>query len=288
MLSRSLPPIAGIILIVGAGGGFKQTLIDTGIAEVVADFVPDSGVSVLLLPGWSRWSSASPRARPPSPPSPPPASWRRSRRTSPARKSRCWCWPSVRDRSSSPTSTMPGSGWSRSTSVCGSADPQELVDHGDGAVGHRPGGPAGAQPRGLSEPSAVANRVIRRGERSSHLQLAWDDADPAPPDVPRPVQAAHRAGPVLPADPVPGQPLPPGLNADIIDKGVVARRHRLHRAHRRDDARHHADAGGVHDRRGLLRCPHRDGARPRPAGGRVRQGRVVCRARDGRSSAPRR
>jgi GntP family gluconate:H+ symporter len=37
------------LLIVGAGGGFKQTLIDTGIAEVVADFVKDSGVSVLLL-----------------------------------------------------------------------------------------------------------------------------------------------------------------------------------------------------------------------------------------------
>ncbi len=49
VLSNALPPIAGILLIVGAGGGFKQTLIDTGIAEVVADFVKDSGVSVLLL-----------------------------------------------------------------------------------------------------------------------------------------------------------------------------------------------------------------------------------------------
>ncbi|WP_208430760.1 MULTISPECIES: gluconate:H+ symporter [Aeromicrobium] len=49
VLSSSLPPIAGIILIVGAGGGFKQTLVDTGIAEVVADFVRDSGVSVLLI-----------------------------------------------------------------------------------------------------------------------------------------------------------------------------------------------------------------------------------------------
>lgn len=48
-IERSLPPIAGIVFIVGAGGGFKQTLIDTGIAEVVADFVQDSGVSVLLL-----------------------------------------------------------------------------------------------------------------------------------------------------------------------------------------------------------------------------------------------
>jgi GntP family gluconate:H+ symporter len=49
VLSSSLPPIAGIILIVGAGGGFKQTLIDTGIAQVVADFVEDSGISVLLV-----------------------------------------------------------------------------------------------------------------------------------------------------------------------------------------------------------------------------------------------
>ncbi|XGU21695.1 hypothetical protein ACETU7_18160 [Rhodococcus sp. 3Y1] len=31
-LESSLPPIAGILLIVGAGGGFKQVLIDTGIA----------------------------------------------------------------------------------------------------------------------------------------------------------------------------------------------------------------------------------------------------------------
>jgi GntP family gluconate:H+ symporter len=49
VLANALPPIAGIILIVAAGGGFKQTLVDTGIAEVVADFVRDSGVSVLLL-----------------------------------------------------------------------------------------------------------------------------------------------------------------------------------------------------------------------------------------------
>ncbi|MEH3034666.1 MAG: gluconate:H+ symporter [Aeromicrobium erythreum] len=48
-VSASLPPIAGIILIVGAGGGFKQTLVDTGIAQVVSDWVADSGFSVLLL-----------------------------------------------------------------------------------------------------------------------------------------------------------------------------------------------------------------------------------------------
>jgi GntP family gluconate:H+ symporter len=48
-LEKSLPPIAGILLIVAAGGGFKQTLIDTGIGTVIADAVRDSSVSVLLL-----------------------------------------------------------------------------------------------------------------------------------------------------------------------------------------------------------------------------------------------
>ncbi|MCW2904107.1 MAG: gluconate transporter [Streptosporangiaceae bacterium] len=48
-LEQSLPPIAGILLIVAAGGGFKQTLIDTGIGKLVADWVQSSGLSVLLL-----------------------------------------------------------------------------------------------------------------------------------------------------------------------------------------------------------------------------------------------
>ncbi|RSM85734.1 gluconate transporter [Kibdelosporangium aridum] len=46
---QSLPPIAGILLIVAAGGGFKQTLISTGIGKLVADWVAGSGLSVLLL-----------------------------------------------------------------------------------------------------------------------------------------------------------------------------------------------------------------------------------------------
>ena len=29
-VEQSLPPIAGILLIVAAGGGFKQVLVDTG------------------------------------------------------------------------------------------------------------------------------------------------------------------------------------------------------------------------------------------------------------------
>lgn len=48
-LEQSLPPIAGILLIVSAGGGFKQTLIDTGIGGLIATWVEDSGLSVLLL-----------------------------------------------------------------------------------------------------------------------------------------------------------------------------------------------------------------------------------------------
>jgi gluconate:H+ symporter, GntP family len=48
-LGASLPPIAGILLIVGAGGGFKQVLVDTGIGTVIADAVGRSGVSVVLL-----------------------------------------------------------------------------------------------------------------------------------------------------------------------------------------------------------------------------------------------
>ncbi|MCU1404985.1 MAG: gluconate transporter [Glaciihabitans sp.] len=48
-LGNSLPPIAGILLIVGAGGGFKQVLIDTGIGTVIANAIEGSSVSVLLL-----------------------------------------------------------------------------------------------------------------------------------------------------------------------------------------------------------------------------------------------
>jgi GntP family gluconate:H+ symporter len=48
-LETALPPIAGILLIVGAGGGFKQVLIDTGIGDVITKAVIGSGLSVLLL-----------------------------------------------------------------------------------------------------------------------------------------------------------------------------------------------------------------------------------------------
>ncbi len=48
-VESSLPAIAGIILIVAAGGGFKQALVDTGIGTLVAEWVAGSNVSVLLL-----------------------------------------------------------------------------------------------------------------------------------------------------------------------------------------------------------------------------------------------
>jgi gluconate:H+ symporter, GntP family len=54
-ISRStggaLPPIAGILLIVAAGGGFKQVLVDAGVGNVVADAAKGSHMSALLL-GW--------------------------------------------------------------------------------------------------------------------------------------------------------------------------------------------------------------------------------------------
>ncbi|HJT93296.1 MAG TPA: gluconate:H+ symporter [Mycobacterium sp.] len=48
-IETSLPPVAGIILIVAAGGGFKQVLVDTGIGTMLADWAKDTGISVILL-----------------------------------------------------------------------------------------------------------------------------------------------------------------------------------------------------------------------------------------------
>ncbi|MEU3963395.1 gluconate:H+ symporter [Streptomyces buecherae] len=49
IVDTSLIPIAGILLIVGAGGGFKQTLIDIGVGQMILDFSNDWDVSPLLL-----------------------------------------------------------------------------------------------------------------------------------------------------------------------------------------------------------------------------------------------
>lgn len=48
-LEKSLPPIAGILLIVAAGGGFKQVLVDTGIGTKLAEWATDADVSTLVL-----------------------------------------------------------------------------------------------------------------------------------------------------------------------------------------------------------------------------------------------
>lgn len=48
-VEMSLPPIAGIVLIVAAGGGFKQSLIDTGIGTQLAEWAQGSGVSAIVL-----------------------------------------------------------------------------------------------------------------------------------------------------------------------------------------------------------------------------------------------
>lgn len=45
----ALPAIAGILLIVAAGGGFKQVLVDSGIGTLLADWAKDANVSVILL-----------------------------------------------------------------------------------------------------------------------------------------------------------------------------------------------------------------------------------------------
>jgi GntP family gluconate:H+ symporter len=51
VVGDSLGPIAGIILIVGAGGGFKQTLVDAGVGDVITGLAKDASLSPLLL-GW--------------------------------------------------------------------------------------------------------------------------------------------------------------------------------------------------------------------------------------------
>ncbi|WP_029107735.1 gluconate:H+ symporter [Mycobacterium sp. URHD0025] len=48
-VESSLPPVAGIILIVAAGGGFKQVLVDTGIGTLLAEWAKGANLSVVLL-----------------------------------------------------------------------------------------------------------------------------------------------------------------------------------------------------------------------------------------------
>ncbi|WP_026555346.1 GntT/GntP/DsdX family permease [Arthrobacter sp. 35W] len=48
-IGDSVGPIAAVILIVGAGGGFKQTLIGAGVGDAVAKWATGANLSVLLL-----------------------------------------------------------------------------------------------------------------------------------------------------------------------------------------------------------------------------------------------
>ncbi|GAB3987247.1 hypothetical protein GCM10029978_105240 [Actinoallomurus acanthiterrae] len=51
MVENSLAPIAGVLLIVSAGGGFKQTLIDIGVGQMIVDFSKYWSIPALVL-GW--------------------------------------------------------------------------------------------------------------------------------------------------------------------------------------------------------------------------------------------
>lgn len=50
-IGSSLMPVVGVMLIVGAGGGFKQALVDGGAGIAIAKLALSSGLSTLLL-GW--------------------------------------------------------------------------------------------------------------------------------------------------------------------------------------------------------------------------------------------
>lgn len=49
LVEKGLAPIAGILLIVGAGGGFKQTLIDSGVGRMILEISEDWSIPALLL-----------------------------------------------------------------------------------------------------------------------------------------------------------------------------------------------------------------------------------------------
>ncbi|MCL1871715.1 MAG: GntP family permease [Promicromonosporaceae bacterium] len=51
LVGSSFLPIAGILLIVGAGGGFKQTLVDSGVGGVIANGITSAHLDPLLA-GW--------------------------------------------------------------------------------------------------------------------------------------------------------------------------------------------------------------------------------------------
>lgn len=50
-VGKSFASVAGIVFIVGAGGGFKQTLVDSGIGDVIANGISESAMNPLIA-GW--------------------------------------------------------------------------------------------------------------------------------------------------------------------------------------------------------------------------------------------
>jgi GntP family gluconate:H+ symporter len=50
-IASSLTPVVGVMLIVGAGGGFKQALVDGGTGNAIAKIALAAGLSALVL-GW--------------------------------------------------------------------------------------------------------------------------------------------------------------------------------------------------------------------------------------------
>jgi GntP family gluconate:H+ symporter len=51
LVGASFLPIAGILLIVGAGGGFKETLVESGVGDVIATGITQTHLNPLLA-GW--------------------------------------------------------------------------------------------------------------------------------------------------------------------------------------------------------------------------------------------
>ncbi|MFH8739077.1 gluconate:H+ symporter [Streptomyces sp. NPDC017964] len=51
VVTAGLPAVAGILLIVGAGGGFKQLIVDTGVADAIGKAAAEAHMPVLVL-GW--------------------------------------------------------------------------------------------------------------------------------------------------------------------------------------------------------------------------------------------
>ncbi|CAL9380666.1 High-affinity gluconate transporter [Streptomyces sp. enrichment culture] len=49
LVEKGLAPIAGVLLIVGAGGGFKQTLVDSGVGRMILEISDDWSIPALLL-----------------------------------------------------------------------------------------------------------------------------------------------------------------------------------------------------------------------------------------------